>query len=629
MLATLALLACQDQSQVSQIHRSPGFNFPQPGPIVLVRETANGQVLFVEFRPAQQPDSLPFLKFFSLPNPGGAVDQATLYSLGAQEFGNLAAPGGLTAGPATDGILATPGGPAPCRSQDFSSADGAAVARSRMVILQTTPMAAGAMVWLAPGQPDQLLTLAESLIAGVQVLPFEPDALQEMERYGIRFAIPLLWLRQEQEQDGSIGITCQGPTGTVLVSTGAAGIFGGALGEYYILESQRAEADTMAARFGGSVIRQNALMRLVGEELHVGQRFQMKLNDGSLAEIRNAVFSNDNAELCLVSALYSEGYRPAMLGWMDRLLAEVKMPYTGPQHLETRSWSGISARFPERLEVEEREPGDLLPGGWTFTIPHDGRPEDHSFQLRLWREDPPAAPEDARQELRADLDDLMESWTGGAATVTREEKGQAFGAPADLLQASVLQDGLEFRVDARRVTTPGGVFQSLAYYPADLESEHKPVLDLILARSALGQSGAPLATSHGARILPPGPNWRLRDYWSSGAPCFSLSNGAGMLVICQPADELTPEHDLAEVLAAEYFDGDPVEERLELQLSGSALPAVLTSFEHEDEGREVTSIEFHALFAHDGVVWHLEASGDAGQRTELLAALAGIALPGR
>lgn len=175
VLATLALLVCQDQSQVSQNYRSPAFSFPLPDPSMAVSEAANGQVYFFELRRAGQDASAPFLKLFSVPDQQGAVDVATL-------------------------------------------------------------------------------------------------------------------------------------------------------GESIILDSQPSEAETLARNFCGSVIRQNPLMSLTDEQLHVGQRDLLQLADGSQAEIRNAIFSNESVELCFLTTLYATGNRPGMVAWMDRMLAEVAMP---------------------------------------------------------------------------------------------------------------------------------------------------------------------------------------------------------------------------------------------------------------------------------------------------------------
>jgi len=628
-LAAFALLAGQDPGPAVPSHQSPGFSFPQPDAAVLVTESANGQVFFVELRQPGQESGPAFLKLFSIPNQGGALDAATLLGLGAQEFGGLAAAAGLAGGPIAEGVMAVPGGEAATRSQEFRSADGLAVARSRFVLLQTAPMAAGALIWIAPGQPDGLLGQAEAVLAGIQVLAFDAEALQPVERHGIRFALPLLWVKEEQEQPGTASISCQGMAGSVFASAGSSGMFGGWIGEAFILDNQRADADQIASRFGGSVVRQNACMRLAGEQLHVGQRFQIRLQDGTEAEIRNAVFSDEGLSLCLIGALYAAVNRPAMLGWIDRMAAAVTMPQRVTQQIETRSWSGISVRFPERLEVEQREPGAFLPGGWKFTIPHDDDPAGHSFELRVWREDAPAAGADAQKELRASLDDLTKLWTAAEVADASPSAGEAFGRPADVLQATLTENGLTFLVDARRVATAGGVYRSLAIFPADLAAEHRPVLDLILERSSLWTGEEPLATTHGARIRIPDPSWVLRDYRSGGSRCFALSNATGIVVQCAPEPDLTPDFDLAAELAVDYYAGDEVQERLDLQMAGGTLPAVRTFSTFDDEGREVTMIEFHALTVHEGLVWHLAASGTAEQRAEILAALAGIALPGR
>jgi hypothetical protein len=628
VLATLALSLLQDQSQVAQVYRCPGFTFPEPGTGTHVLESANGQVYFVELRPAGSPTLPAYLKLFSIPNPQGAISAETLLGLSAQEFGSLAARRALTAGATTDGVQDTSAGPATSRTQEFLAVDGTVLARGRIVILQTSPMAAGALLWMDPDLPEGYFESSENLLKAVQVLPFSSDTLQPMERSGIGFALPVLWTRQELHDNGSTALNCQGTIGNVFLTVATSGVFGGELGESLALAAQAGEATAVAVKLGGSIGRRNALMRLAGEQLHVGQRYVVQL-PGSQAEIRNAIFSNSSMQLCLIATLCTMENRSAMVAMLDRILASVTLPQQGPQQMEISSWSGLSVGFPERLSVELREPKPFLPGGWIFTIPHDDRPEDRSFETRIWREDLPEQEADAAKELMSSVNELVTLWPGAA--IENPEIGQdvAFGQPAATLRATLIVADQVIAVDARRVVTAHGIYRSLAYFPTDLQDDHQPVLQYILEKSRLWDGTEPLTTTNGAKVRLPDASWRVRDYQMDGLRAFDLSNAKGIIIRCVPDDELTPEHDLVEALSLDYFDGDEVEQRLDLDLSGRKIPAVQTFFVREDEGRELKSIEFHALFVAGGTVWRISASGFEDDRPAILAALAGIDLAPR
>lgn len=614
---------------MAQVYRCPGFTFPVPATASQITEIANGQVYLVELRQESDRTQSPYLKLFTIPNPEGAINAATLFSLGAQELVSLSAKWRLEGGEITEGIQDSSLGPVACRSQEFHQIDGAVVGHGRVVILQTTPMAAGAILWTDPGVPEALFMDAERLLTGIKILTFTEDTLRPMEREGIEFAVPLLWTRQEQSNEAGSAMSCQGAKGSLFISVGASGLFGGALGESFLLDAQPGEANTVAANLGGSVLRRNALMRLVGEQLHVGQRYLLQVPGGPKAELRLAVFSNPGTKLALVSALYLLEHRAAMLAIMDQVLSSMTLPQQRLQQMEILSWSGISVGFPERMSVETRIPTAFLPGGWVFTIQHDSRPEDRSFQARIWREDAPDQAADAATELLASVNELVTLWPG--AKIENPESGQdkAFGQPAAVLKTTLIVDGLALVVDARRVVTEHGIYRSLAYFPADLQDDHLPALNFILDHSKLWEDTAPVTTTSGAKIRLLDASWRLRDFHKDGHRAFSVSNERGVAITCAPDFDLTPEHDLVEYLGQDYFMGDEVVARPELTLSGRKLPAVQTSFIHDEEGRELDSLEFHTFFVADGVVWNLTASGLEADRPLIIAALAGIELAPR
>ena len=159
---------------------------------------------------------------FSLPNAEGAVDAATLFTMSAQEFADLAAPEGLLPGPVTDDSPALPGGAVASRSQVFTSADGSRVAQSRTVVLQHV----------------------EALLAQVRILHFSPAILPAGKKSDVGYAAPLLWTKQDQEVDLSIAVHCEKPIGLVLITGGEASLLGETFAKSQVLDSQPSEAET-------------------------------------------------------------------------------------------------------------------------------------------------------------------------------------------------------------------------------------------------------------------------------------------------------------------------------------------------------------------------------------------------
>lgn len=626
MLAALALVLAQDQSQVSPTREMAGFTFPEPSPEVLVTESANGQVYIVELRRAGQEAAPPYLKLFSLPNPDGALTAAALFGLCDQEFAALAAASGLAPGPVTDGVQARPGGEAVSRSQSFSNADGSATARARAVMLQTSPMAAGAMLWLAPGQPESLLGEAEVLLAGLTVLPFAADALQAEMQLGIGYSVPLLWIRQRQAAGPTFALHCQGPVGSIFVMGGNPNIFGGELSESLVLGEQRGEADTVAAQFGGTIVRQNGLMHLDGERLDVGQRFVMELPGGALAEIRNAIYSDPNGLVCLLGGLYTWENRPAMTALLHRMQAEVVLSQAAPQRLERRAWAGISVRPPGRLEVQEQERLAFAAGGWVFTIQHDENPQDRSFEVRILREPASDVAQDPQQALRTSLQFLAGLWPGATIEDPEASAGSAFGRPAAVLRATLMVEGVAHAVDARRVTAAHANYQSLALFPADLESDHRPVLDFLLERAELWDESAPLAAACGASVQLISLDWRLHEYWVTDQQWLDLEDGIGSIIRLAPEPEIGADRDLEEALELNW-GMDEAAQPLELQIAGRKIGAVELPYDTDDEGGDPERLQIDALTVRGDAVWRLHADCLREQREQVLKALAGIEFP--